>query len=298
MQSYTLANGKTRHFTAPLNVVTINYATQPQRLSEVSLAGMRQLEVDAVVIQNFLQPSEIETLLQNLLRQPANAVPLTQSKTYPFSFALLNRQSPAFEAELQHYFEQCRQFRNSFAQTYGLDMEQRFTQVLTALNNNHPARVLNLDAEHCYIPFTFRLIVPEKNHINLHADNMFAHFAPEFYAPLKQVAEVHNQLSFFTVLQKPHTGGELSLYNVAWDVAKEFNIEEQSVILHNGTHLHAQQPQELYRQQFNLQPGDLVLFAGGQLYHRIEETYGQQMRITLGGFIGYSKNNDDIYYWS
>ena len=298
MSQYTIANGQKRQFIAPLKVVTIDYATQPQRLSEVSLAAMRQLQVDAVVIQNFLQPTEVATLLQNLLQQLANTAPLTQSKTYPFSFALLNRQSPAFEAELQSYFEQCQQFRNSFTQTYGVDMEQRFTQVLTAVNKNHPARVHSLDAQHCYIPFTFRLIVPEKNHINLHADNMFAHFAPEFYAPLKQVAEVHNQLSFFTVLQKPDAGGELSLYNVAWDVAKEFNIEEQSVILDNGTHLHAQQPQELYRQQFNLQPGDLVLFAGGQLYHRIEETHGQQMRITLGGFIGYSKNNNDIYYWS
>jgi hypothetical protein len=42
----------------------------------------------------------------------------------------------------------------------------------------------------------------------------------------------------------------------------------------------------------------LVVFAGGQLYHRIEEVYGTKLRITLGGFLGYSTSNSDIYYWS
>jgi len=236
--------------------------------------------------------------LNHLLQMPGNTQPLTASKTYPFSFALLNRSSPQFADELKEYYRQSKQFKGSFAQVFETDMEAKFTSILTALNNNHAAKILETPGGGSYIPFTFRMIVPEKNHINLHADNMFPQFAPEFYQLLQQVAEVKNQLSFFTVLQKPETGGELSIYNVAWDVAKEFNIEKQSVILETGKHLHAGKSEELFRQQFNLEEGDLVIFPGGQLYHRIEEVYGQKMRITLGGFIGYSKTNEEVYYWS
>lgn len=298
MSSYTIANGKTRSFTAPLLVKTIDLNTQAAQLSEVSLTALQNLEVDAIVLKNFLRAEEIQTILQHLLQIDENKAPLNASKTYPFSFALLNRNSANFADELKNYFQQAKQFKDSFAQKFEVDMELKFTAILSALNKNNAAKILATGNEGSYIPFTFRLIVPEKNHINLHADNMFAHFAPEFYEPLKQVAEVHNQLSFFTVLQKPETGGQLSLYNVAWDVAKEFNIEKQSVILETGKHLHADNAGELFRHQFNLEEGDMVIFPGGQLYHRIEEVYGSKMRITLGGFIGYSKTNEDIYYWS
>lgn len=298
MSFYTIDNGRTRQFTAPLNYITIDLKTEAHRLAEVSLNGLRQLQTDAVVLKNFLSKPQVHTLLQNLLAIPQNRAALTQSKTYPFSFALLNRSSPDFANELKAYYRQAKQFKDSFARNFGIDMEQKFTQILSALNQNQAAKILDTAEDGSYIPFTFRMIVPEKNHINLHADNMFPQFAPEFYEALQQVAEVKNQLSFFTVLQKPESGGQLSIYNVAWDVAKEFNIEEQSIILENGKHLHTHRTNELFRHQLDLEEGDLVIFPGGQLYHRIEEVYGSKMRITLGGFIGYSKTNEDVYYWS
>jgi len=299
MNSYTLDNGKTRHFTAPLNVQTFDLSAGLPGSLHQTIVKLRQLDIDAVILKNFLSSDEINSILFHLFKAKENQPSqLAESKTYPFSFAAINRQSSTFANDLYHYFVRSKSFRNTFRANYEIDIEQKFTTLLTALNNSQPARILSIDEQASYIPFTFRMIVPEKNHINLHADNLFPQFAPEFYEPLKKVADVHNQISFFTVLQKPEAGGELSIYNVAYDVAKDFNIEQQSIELENGTCLHADNPQELFRQKLDLDEGDLVLFSGGQLYHRIEEVYGNKMRITLGGFLGYSKINNDIYYWS
>jgi len=299
VNTYQIANGKTRQFTAPLQMQEADLSQGLPLHLRTTINDLRQLNTDIVVLKNFLAPEEITTVLTRLLSAPGNdPAQLEQSKTYPFSFATLNRQSPSFADELYAYFQQCKLYSENATAQFGLDIQQKFTDILTALNGGHPAHVLTLDNTAAYLPFTFRLIVPKKNHINLHADNLFPQLAPEFYAPLKKVAEVHNQLSFFTVLQQPEHGGELSLYNAAYDVAKDFNIEQQTIVLDNGTHLHADRAGEVFRQQFNLEAGDLVVFAGGQLYHRIEEVYGTKLRITLGGFLGYSTSNSDIYYWS
>lgn len=298
MNSFTIKSGKTRKHTDALTVKTIDFNTEKERLSEVSLTDLRNLNVDAIVIRNFLNKVDISILLKNLFALPENKEALSESKTFPMSFALLNRNSPNFAEELKDYYRRSKAFKNSFPQGFGVDMQRKFTDVLKQLNGNNAAKVLETRDNGSYIPFTFRMIVPEKNHINLHADNMFSQFAPEFYELLRQEAEVENQLSFFTVLQKADAGGQLSLYNVAWDVAKEFSIEKQSIILETGRHLHANNEEELYREQIELEEGDLVVFPGGQLYHRVEEVYGNKLRITLGGFVGYSKTDESVYYWS
>ncbi len=298
MNSYKTENGKIRNYTEELKIRTFDYSENFAQGKYNLIQSLKNLDIEAVVVKKFLSKNEIETLLNKLNIEVEAIKPIYESITFPFSFVSLNRENLNFKEELKSYYQKSKIFRDSFPQIFGIDMEQKFTSLLSILNQNKSAKVLSTSDLGSYIPFTFRVILPEKNHINLHADNLFPSLAPEFYALLNEVAEVKNQLSFFTVLQKPDIGGEVSVYNVAWDVAKEFNIEEQSIILENGIHLHAEKKDELFRQQFNLEEGDLILFAGGQLYHRIEEVYGSKMRITLGGFIGYSKTNTEIYYWS
>lgn len=298
MNSYTIGNGKSRSFTAPLSYQVIDLETEPHRLAELSLSALRELDVDAIVVRHFLSATEVETLLQHLLQQPENQGPITQSKTYPFPFAASDKSNPNRANEINAYFLQCKMYRDEYPTRFGVDIEKKTTDILTRLNQNQPAKIQTTANGGSYIPSTFRMAIPEQTYIDLHADNMFPQFATEFYEPLRQVAEVHNQLSFFTILQKPERGGELSLFNVAWDVAKEFNTTEQSIILENGQRLQAGNANELYRHQFDLEPGDLIIFPGGQLYHRIEDVQGSKLRISLGGFIGYSKANKDVYYWS
>jgi hypothetical protein len=43
---------------------------------------------------------------------------------------------------------------------------------------------------------------------------------------------------------------------------------------------------------------DLLFFYGGRIWHRVNPIEGATTRITLGGFAAFSKNDQDIYYWS
>ena len=42
----------------------------------------------------------------------------------------------------------------------------------------------------------------------------------------------------------------------------------------------------------------MILFQGGNIWHRVETVRGNKPRITLGGFGGTSLNKEKIYYWS
>jgi len=46
------------------------------------------------------------------------------------------------------------------------------------------------------------------------------------------------------------------------------------------------------------QPGDLLMFYGGYIWHRVEDIEGNTPRITLGGFLNFSKDDKELYYWS
>jgi len=45
-------------------------------------------------------------------------------------------------------------------------------------------------------------------------------------------------------------------------------------------------------------PGDMILFQGGQLWHRVATVEGAKDRITFGDFLGFFKDKNKIAYWS
>ena len=46
------------------------------------------------------------------------------------------------------------------------------------------------------------------------------------------------------------------------------------------------------------QKGDLILFAGGQIWHRVEQVMGSRERVTIGGFLSFNYEKDAVCYWS
>ena len=299
MKNKYISNGKLRDFTAPLNIKYIDLNTDPNGLTEVTLNELRSLDIDGVVIKNFLKKEEAATVVEQLMALPENNYEkLTTSKTFPASYANLEPGSTTFHNDLDAYYLLAKKFADSFTKTYYVNVIEKFAAIFSQLNGGNEARVASTPNGGSYIPATFRMVVPTKNHIQIHCGNQFVNVFPDFYKQLLSVADVWNQLSFFTVLQQPEVGGELSVFNATWDVAKKFAVNPDAIILENGVALHPDNPEELFRQKFNLEVGDLIVFSAGQLWHRVEEVYGSKMRITLGGFIGFSKPDDAIYFWS
>jgi hapalindole-type alkaloid chlorinase len=105
------------------------------------------------------------------------------------------------------------------------------------------------------------------------------------------------QLSYFLVLQNPEQGGELTVYDLLWDerITKDYPENNEFLIDPNGKKLYLT---ELNSFAINPKAGDVLVFSGGPIWHRVEEVKGNIPRITFGGFVNFSTDDKAIYYWS
>jgi hypothetical protein len=47
-----------------------------------------------------------------------------------------------------------------------------------------------------------------------------------------------------------------------------------------------------------LAPGDMILFTGGRIWHRVEPVEGESERVTIGGFVALAQDGERVYFWS
>jgi hapalindole-type alkaloid chlorinase len=109
--------------------------------------------------------------------------------------------------------------------------------------------------------------------------------------------DVFDQLSFYFMLQKPEQGGELSLFDLEWQEGQS----KASLYENHDVRLPDISVHTIYKEEAQIidpQPGDLVIFAAGQIWHRVEEVLGNKERMTLGGFAAYSYDKLTVYHWS
>jgi hypothetical protein len=147
---------------------------------------------------------------------------------------------------------------------------------------------------------TIRIYPPKGGFIAAHCGNYFQQEFPDFYKHLGSQIEVKNQLSYFVTIQKPEKGGELTLFDLLWEEGqtKVDPNEDNELILPGNQKLDITQNGSLKRRKIEPDAGDLLLFSGGRIWHRIEPIIGQIPRITLGGFLAYSEPTNKLFYWS
>ena len=44
--------------------------------------------------------------------------------------------------------------------------------------------------------------------------------------------------------------------------------------------------------------GSLMIFDDSRILHRVSTVKGSRRRITIGGFVAFSQNRKQVYYWS
>lgn len=106
-----------------------------------------------------------------------------------------------------------------------------------------------------------------------------------------------DQLSYFVVLQQAESGGELTIYDMLWENVKRKESPENNdfVIDDNDKAIYLT---EVKNFAVKPQPGDILIFSGGPIWHRVEDIKGNIPRITFGGFLNFSNDNKELYYWS
>ena len=92
--------------------------------------------------------------------------------------------------------------------------------------------------------------------------------------------------------QAPEAGGQLELYDLMWDdtpddvLALGMSEERDARLERFGSRL------------TDVGVGDMILFTGGRIWHRVAPVEGGRERITIGGFLALSQDDRSIYFWS
>ncbi len=293
------------------------YSKEPYNFQTISIADLLEKKeamwdlytnkADGFLIKNFLSEAEVDVILSNLGKatsdNPANT---SVGFTYPPIFAEFSNRMKDVETNkkqeaIKTYFEKTKLFNESFATDFGIDVKNRIEDLYYKISGGRDIVVAEGSNQTGNYPFaTFRYLVPDKGLMAVHCGNYFGKTFEEFYKDLTKKVAVENQMSYFIMLQEPEQGGELTLFNFRWKdgQTKVDNMEDNEIIQPDGSKMYVEDDPNIIKDKIKPQKGDMILFQGGNIWHRVETVRGNTPRITFGGFIGISIDKTKFYYWS
>jgi hypothetical protein len=264
--------------------------------------GVRLLneEVTGLLIEHFFSEAECQNMVQTL-KQISNEEKTVVNDgflTLPLSFAQFTQLKDSGQMNTEQYVNIATAFRQSIVPLFGVDIEQKLKDCFEQLFPNKTFNLLwNEDFQNHLVPFNFRELKPGNGELIAHCENLFFKEFPSFFDWLSQHGVRNNQFSFFITLQNTEVGGELNCFDFLWENVKErleFELlkDESGNLIHiNGSSVNS----SLIKPKV----GSLLLFNGGNIWHRVEKVIGQNSRITLGGFVSSSKLNDtEMFMWA
>lgn len=146
-------------------------------------------------------------------------------------------------------------------------------------------------------PGTLRFFLPNMGGLQVHCGNLFQAQSMHYYSLIENDIDMDDQLSFFLVIQQPEQGGELTIYDMLWkDVKRKVHPENNEYVINDkGENIYLKDVRSF---SVNPKPGDILIFSGGPIWHRVENIKGDIPRMTFGGFLNFSKDAKELYYWS
>lgn len=257
------------------------------------------------LIKNFLNNEELQMAIkyahQNKDRNPAFT---DVGYTYPMvfqEFSLRNTNNDSFEQNKKTYFYDNKIFNDSTPKTIGFDLSKKLNDFFKSLSVSRKVAVPSgMDKIGNYLFGNFRHLFPTGGLMSVHCGNFFGENFKLVYAHLCETINVVNQMSYFVMIQKPDVGGELTIFNLRWlpGQGKTDFAEDEEVILADGSIIKIDKNPLIKSYKLAPEPGDMILFQGGNIWHRVEKVFGEKERITFGGFMGVDKDDSTIYYWT
>lgn len=270
-------------------------------LSDIAytLNDIKERKIDGLVIRNVLSAAEVTSIIDNLPNLSTDLkfeVDGCGGFLYPLTFNQL-RENENYRDYTERYFRQSQQFRENFKSTFKVDIEEKFIVTLGKLNRRGKVKVLHGIKPFTFLaPATLRVFPPQMGGVWAHChnnDDIDLH--PEFAKHFQSLMPTKNWLSFFIMLQKPDAGGELTLLNVEHKDAVEKRGAVE-IVKKDGSIVRSDDEDQKMR--IHLHNGDMVVFAGGDIWHQVEDSVGQKNRVTVGGFGSFAYDNATFYFWS
>ncbi|MDB5283311.1 MAG: hypothetical protein JWO06_2386 [Bacteroidota bacterium] len=256
---------------------------------------VKNREVDGFVTRGVLKPEEVEAVkkeLQAIDRSTYYQTP--NGTTLPAPFAIIHGN----DETLENYYRQLNDFLQQAKRPALKLMMERIQSFFELAGDTFNVGVpINMVKNEPVAAGTVREFFPDKGGLHIHCGNYFQEHHQGFYSLLSPDIILDDQLSYFLVLQESDQGGELTIYDMLWDnVKRKENFFENDYVIDDNDNKIA--VKDLRSFEVKPQPGDILVFSGGPIWHRVEDIKGTKPRITFGGFINFTKGNDQLYYWS
>ena len=249
--------------------------------------GISQLyngEIAGMAIAQVFSKSEMATVLQKIRENGERQIPM------PFG-SLMGIPIVGTEADKTEYFQDATIFRNDLDNLFAMGFETRVEMILSQLSGGRPVEVAKKTSAQTYVPATLRILHPHQGGLGAHTGNAFIE-ADDSHAELKPIAKLTNSLSYFIVIDTPEAGGELVVYDLLWErtppeIKELYTNYRMNPILEKFGKIYVKPD-----------IGDMILFNGGQIWHRVADIEGKKNRLTVGGFVTLSKDDRQVLYWS
>jgi hypothetical protein len=250
----------------------------------------------AFVIRNFLNKEDINSVVNKIeeIKYKSYELHNNYGFTYPPTIYVLdNIQKEYLESK---YYSYTKNIIENSKSEFGVQLTGSIINFYSKFFcKNEVLFVKNECLSNKYFsPISLRYLYPKSGEMTLHCEKNLQQFSKYFYK--NSIHQINSNIvySFFIMINKPDIGGTFTIYDLELnDVIEklsdtEIKLKDNKIV--NINHVKSS--------QINLENGDMILFNGGNLWHRTELNIGNIPRITLGGFLASSINEDALYCWS
>lgn len=258
-----------------------------------------------IIIRNVCTKEEAEKMKVAIeAMDPNMEIPTGVGHSYPRHFSQLVKPDDDFSVErdnIKAYFQECEQLPETFKTLTNSDFPQKLQSTLEKVSGGRSVEVpKGFDGEGRYPSGSIRVNYPDQGFIMVHCGNYFQQEFPVFYEHLGAEVNFTDQLSYFLTVNPAEIGGELTLFDLLWEPGqtKESARHDNEIFLTDGKPLDSSTNSPLKRMKVKPQAGDLLIFSGGPIWHKVELVEGTQNRITIGGFLAFTEDEKTLKYWT
>lgn len=271
-----------------------------QALSSEQMQALLDEKITGVLIKGFLNSAEAAVALEGVQNQKSSEKTQINEGffSFPITFAQFTQLHEAGQLSIEQYAQIAQNLLDRQVEQFGKDIVGQLQELLLRFAPfEQVSPIIDKQNGHALVPFTVRELLPGKGELIVHCENLFFDEFPQFFRLLQQFDIKENKLSYFITLSAAEEGGELCCFDLNWSTVKKRLNDDLLENEHNQA-IHIEQDPHIQRVFIKPAPGDLLLFAGGNVWHRVEKVRGKQSRITLGGFIAQTNTPGKYYIWS
>jgi hypothetical protein len=270
-----------------------------------AIKDIYEKKYNGIIIRNVCSPEEVAKIKTAIETMNTDIMmPTGVGYTYPRLFAQVVKPDDDFSGErdnIKSYFSECEKLPETLKNHIEFEIKERLESDFSKISGNRTIDLPpGIDHEGRYPGASIRVNYPGKGFIMIHCGNYFQQEFPQFYDHLTSEVNVKDQLSYFLTVNPAEIGGELTLFDLLWEPGqtKTSARADNEVFLTNGESLDTSLNSPLKRMKVKPEAGDLLIFSGGPIWHKVELVEGNENRITIGGFLSFTEDEGTIKYWT